>query len=73
MIELKHKPRKNCIVCNKEIYRAGRFTKVKTKGKRAYWYITCSHECSVTYCRIRSYVDYQIRVGYRRLNEEYKS
>lgn len=47
-------PRKNCIVCEKEIFRCpNKHSKRQRRGNKD---ITCSHKCSVIYNRIASYV-----------------
>lgn len=50
------KPRTNCIVCEKEIYRKGIHIGSRNKSKRGKASITCSSKCSAIYQRIFKYI-----------------
>ncbi len=53
--EIKESCRENCIICEKEIFRAdnGRMLKER-RSKNS---ITCSKECSRIYIRVRQYIN----------------
>jgi hypothetical protein len=62
---MNQKPRKNCIICEREIFRG----RNQNKEKRGDNFATCSSRCSKTYMRVINYVSRRIR---RKLKEKYK-
>ena len=62
---MNQKPRKNCIICEREIFRGRNQNKEKRRDNSA----TCSSKCSKTYLRVLNYVSTRIR---RKLKEKYK-
>ena len=59
-------PRKNCIICLKEIYRTPTFRKLRLR--RSAKSVTCSKRCSGIYSRVRNYVNVRC---YRKLKKKF--
>lgn len=66
----KMKPRKNCIVCEKKIYRSSRRGQLKTR--RQNFTLTCSRKCAKIYIRIRKHVVEYYRRRIKRLERKIK-
>ena len=58
------KPRENCIICGREIYRNGNFNSIKEI--RGDYTLTCSKTCSRVYTRVKNYLYAKIKNRLRR-------
>ena len=61
----KQPPRKNCIMCDMEIYRCNN-TSHKTKTVRSKNAITCSRKCARIYKNVHSYISARIEAKIKR-------
>lgn len=69
-IKIKHKPRKKCIICEKEIFRANNHQRIKTRRRNHD--LTCSKKCSKIYNRVVHFIRPQLVVKIeKKLKEEY--